>query len=52
MGWQKQQEQYQISVNTTARRSNVPVEICSCLTDMQNLLLTYSDASTIQKVIN
>lgn len=43
---QKHQEP-KIAVNTTARHSKEPVEICSCTTNVPNTLLTHTDASIL-----
>lgn len=41
----------QMAVDTTACHSDEPVETCIFITDAQNLRLTYSDASTLSRVI-
>lgn len=46
---QEQQVPKKMAVNTMACHSDGPVETCSCTTDVQDLLLTYSDASTLSR---
>lgn len=46
---QRQQEQKKTAVETTACHPDRPVKTCYCTTDVQNLLLTYSDASSVSR---
>lgn len=48
-GLRKQQELKKMAVDTTECHPAGPVETCSCSTDVQVLLLTYSDASTLSR---
>lgn len=47
LGSQQQQESNEVAVDSTARPSVRPVETFYCTTNVQYLLLTFSDASTL-----
>lgn len=49
VGSQKHQEPKKLGMDTTVSYPEEPLETCSCKIALHDLLLTYSDASTISK---